>query len=172
MKSVAFCFLLFTFAFTNCEPVVYDEARGEKYLVVGIYDGDSIIVVDRNKKQERVRLATIDAPENGQAFGKASKQSLSELIYSKQVQVVAKNRDRYGRMVGEVYINGTNANVEQLQRGMAWHYRRHAREQNRAERKIYEEAERAARVRKAGLWKDENPTPPWDYRKDNPRNDR
>ena len=172
MKLIALSILLFTFAFSNCEPIVYDEARGEKFLVVGISDGDSIVVVDENKKRERVRLATIDAPENGQAFGKASKQSLSQMIYKKHVQVIVKNRDRYGRMVGEVYIGELNANVEQLRRGMAWHYRRHAGEQSRADRILYEEVERSARKRKAGLWKDKDPTPPWDYRKENPRNDR
>ena len=161
---------LTAFAFSNCEPVVYDESRGDKYLVVGISDGDSIVVVDKNKKRERVRLATIDAPENGQAFGKPSKQSLSQMIYKKYVQLEIQDRDRYGRIVAQVYIGDLNANVEQLKRGFAWLYVAHARDQSPDDRELYERTAQAARDARRGLWKDENPTPPWDYRKKNPRN--
>lgn len=155
--------------FSYCEPVVYDESRGDKYLVVGISDGDSIRVVDKNNKEERIRLATIDAPENGQAFGKPAKASLSEMIYKKHVQVVGATRDQYGRIIGEVYIGEMNANVEQLRRGFAWHYKRHARQQTRTKAKEYSEVERAAREKRVGLWRDKNPTPPWEYRKRNRR---
>ena len=172
MKYFALTILALSFAFSYCEPIVYDESRGAKYLVVGISDGDSIVVVSEDKKQERVRLATIDAPENGQAFGKAAKQSLSQMIYKRHVQLEVKNRDRYGRIVAQVFIGELNANVEQLRRGYAWHYKRHAREQGREERRLYASTEDAARARKAGLWKDENPTPPWDYRKENEREKR
>ena len=159
--------VLFLFAFSYCEPVVYDESRGKKYLVVGISDGDSIRVVDDQKNEERVRLATIDAPENGQDFGQRSKQSLSQMIYKKHVQIVGGTKDQYGRIIGEVYIGELNVNVEQLRRGFAWYYRRHAKQQTASQRKEYSAVEKSARERKAGLWKDKNPTPPWDYRKRN-----
>jgi len=170
MKIFAFTVLLFSVAFSNCEPIVNDESRGDRYLVVGISDGDSIVVVDKNKKRERVRLATIDAPENGQAFGKPSKQSLSEMIYKKHVRLEIQERDRYGRIVAQVYIGELNASVEQLKRGFAWHYVAHARDQDPVDRELYKRTAHAARVARRGLWKDENPTPPWDYRKKNPRN--
>ena len=66
-------------------------------------------------------------------------------------------------------IGELNANVEQLRRGFAWHYKRHAREQPIAKRQLYASVERSARERKEGLWKDKNPTPPWEYRKRNRR---
>ena len=164
-----FLIVLLLISFSYCEPVVYDESRGKKYLVVGISDGDSIRVVDENNREERVRLATIDAPENGQAFGKPAKASLSQMIYKKHVQIVGAKRDQYGRIIGEVYIGGLNANVEQLRRGFAWHYKRHQKQQNAAQRKEYSEVEKSAKERRAGLWKDKNPTPPWEYRKRNRR---
>ena len=84
----------FTLAFSNCEPVKYAESQNSqdkevlRARVVGISDGDSMVVLVDGNKQERVRLATIDAPENHQNFGKPSKQSLSGLIYKKDVRIV------------------------------------------------------------------------------------
>lgn len=164
-----FALALLVLAFSYCEPIEYDDSRGEKYLVVGISDGDSLTILDKNNKRERVRLATIDAPENGQAFGKPAKASLSQMIYKRYVQVVGAKRDQYGRIIGEVYIGELNANVEQLRRGYAWHYKRHANQQTRSQAKEYSDVENAARMRKAGLWRDKNPTPPWEYRKRNRR---
>jgi endonuclease YncB( thermonuclease family) len=188
MKYFALTFLLFTLAFSNCEPVEYAEKQepAEKESkqkpktepaddstiarVVGISDGDSIVVLVDGNVRKRVRLATIDAPENHQAFGRPSKRSLSDLIYNKEIRIVEVDRDQYGRIVGEVFIDDTNVNLEQLRRGFAWHYKAHARQQKREQRKKYEIAENEARSNQIGLWKDKNPTPPWDYRKKNPRN--
>jgi len=52
------------------------------------------------------RLAEIDAPEKRQPYGQRSKQSLSELVYGKQVKMNQQDRDRYGRVVGRVYAGG------------------------------------------------------------------
>ena len=49
--------------------------------VVGVADGDTITVLDGDKVQHKIRLAGIDAPENKQAFGNRSKESLSALAF-------------------------------------------------------------------------------------------
>ncbi len=176
--------ILFVFlAFSNCEPVKYAEksepkqsketteskplSKSDEFTarVVGVSDGDSIVVLTNGNKRERVRLATIDAPENHQAFGKPSKQSLSDLIYNKEIRIVEVDKDQYGRIVGEVFIGDTNVNLEQLRRGFAWHYKAHARQQTEQLREEYASAENNARSKKTGLWRDANPMPPWDYRK-------
>lgn len=165
----AFLVLCFAFLFfSNCEPVVTENAP--KAVVVGISDGDSMVVLENGKTRKRVRLATIDAPENGQDFGAAAKKNLSDLIYKKEVRIVPKTTDQYGRTIAEVFVGETNVNVEQLRKGFAWYYRAHKDQQSRSEREAYETAESLAKKERAGLWQDPNPTPPWNYRKSHPRN--
>lgn len=55
--------------------------------VVGISDGDTITVLDSSNTQHKVRLAGIDAPEKGQAFGQRSKEHLSDLVFGKAVRL-------------------------------------------------------------------------------------
>jgi endonuclease YncB( thermonuclease family) len=134
-------------------------------LVVAVADGDTVTVLDADKVQHKIRLAGIDAPEKKQDFGQRSKQSLSDLVFSKTVAVETDKKDRYGREIGKVLVNGVDANLEQVQRGFAWHYKAYEREQSANDRKLYDFAESEARAAKSGLWRDAEPVPPWDYRK-------
>ena len=68
--------------------------------VVGISDGDTLTILDSDRRQHKVRLAGIDAPEKSQAFGQASKVSLSEQAFGRDVVVVWDKQDRYGRIIG------------------------------------------------------------------------
>ncbi len=133
--------------------------------VVGVADGDTVTVLDAGKVQHKIRLAGIDAPEMKQDFGQRSKQSLSNLVFSKTVTVETDKKDRYGREIGKVLVNGMDANLEQVQRGFAWHYKAYEREQSANDRKLYDFAESEARAAKRGLWRDTEPMPPWDYRR-------
>lgn len=92
--------------------------------VVGVADGDTITVLDITNTQHKIRLAGIDAPEKKQAFGQVSKKSLSDLVFDKQVNIDWTKHDRYGRIVGKVLINGVDANLEQVKRGLAWFYKK------------------------------------------------
>ena len=91
-------------------------------------DGDTISVLDSSKGLTKVRLHQIDAPEKRQDFGQRSKQSLSDLVYGKHVRIEIADMDRYGRTVGKVWVNGKDANLEQVKRGMAWVYTKYASE--------------------------------------------
>jgi len=133
--------------------------------VVSIADGDTLTVLDASDTQHRIRLSGIDAPESRQAFGTRSRQHLADLDFSKVVTVEYDKRDRYGRTLGKVLIDGRDANLEQIKSGMAWHYKYYENEQPPQDRKTYAEAEREARAAKRGLWVDPNPTPPWDFRR-------
>ena len=133
--------------------------------VVGVADGDTITVLDATNTQHKIRLQGIDAPEKAQAFGQKSKQSLHQLVHSKQVTVDFDKKDKYGRTVGKVVLNGTDICLEQIKLGMAWHYKQYASEQTTVDREIYAKAELAARSDAIGLWKDKNSMPPWDFRK-------
>jgi endonuclease YncB( thermonuclease family) len=131
--------------------------------VVGVADGDTITVLDGDKVQHKIRLAGIDAPEKKQPFGNRSKESLSELTY-KTVTVETDKRDKYGRQVGKVLVNGQDVNLVQVERGMAWFYRQYQREQSPNDRRLYEAAEDAAKADRRGLWHDAGPVPPWEFR--------
>ena len=89
--------------------------------VVGIADGDTATVLDAEKHQHKIRLAGIDAPDKAQAFGQASKMSLSDMIFGREVVVTWGKPDRYGRIIGKISANQTDVCLEQVRRGMAWH---------------------------------------------------
>lgn len=132
--------------------------------VVGVADGDTITVLDSTNTQHKIRLSGIDAPEKKQAYGQRSKESLSALVFDKPVTVETNKRDRYGREVGKVLVNGMDANLEQVTRGFAWHYKAYEREQPENDRKLYAFAESEAKAARRGLWADANPVQPWDFR--------
>jgi len=134
--------------------------------VVSIADGDTVTVLDSSNTQWKVRLMGIDAPEKRMPFGQKSKEHLSDLVFNKQVAVNYSKQDRYGRTVGKIIINGIDANLEQVKAGMAWHYKQYQKEQSPDERGSYAEAEEQARAGRKGLWVDAEPTPPWDWRKE------
>lgn len=127
--------------------------------VVGVSDGDTLTVLDDTNTQYKVRLAEIDAPEKAQAFGQASKKSLSDICYNKQAVVNFNEKDRYGRIVGKVECEGINANKSQLGRGLAWVYLKYNKDPHNIELQHY------ARVNKKGLWIDSYQVEPWNFRK-------
>jgi micrococcal nuclease len=127
--------------------------------VVGISDGDTFKLLVEGNQTARVRLYGVDAPEKGQDYGTQAKQQLSELIFSKRVEVEQKDMDRYGRVVGVVFVEGRNVNEEMLRTGYVWHYTDYDRSEEWAQ------LQREAQRRKIGLWSHPGPTPPWQWRK-------
>ena len=99
-----------------------------------VADGDTLTLVtvgsapraDRipAATQHKIRLYGIDAPESHQAFGQKSKHHLSSLVFGKDVRVAYKSRDKYGRILGTVYVDGKDVNLEMIRAGLAWHYKR------------------------------------------------
>lgn len=94
--------------------------------VIGISDGDTITILV-NKKQHRIRLHGIEAPEKRQAYGKRAKQFTSDMVFGDTVTVITHGEDRYGRIVGEVILeDGRNLNRALVTSGLAWWYRKYA----------------------------------------------
>lgn len=133
--------------------------------VVAVADGDTLTVLDPQHVTHKIRLIGIDAPEKAQPFGAVSKQHLAELVFQRDVQVQWEKKDRYGRTLGKVLLNGTDVNLRQVMDGMAWWYRHYARDQEPADQARYSEAEARAQHSRIGLWSMEAPVPPWDWRK-------
>jgi endonuclease YncB( thermonuclease family) len=141
---------------------VANELEGR---VVGVMDGDTIDLLTDNKELVRVRLSGIDAPEKRQPFGQAAKGELSDLAYNRRATVDWAKKDRYGRVIGKLFVSGRDANLQMVQRGLAWHYKTYQKEQPLQDRQAYARAEDDARVRHLGLWIDKEPTAPWDFRR-------
>ena len=102
----------------------------------------------------------IDSPERGQPFNAKAKEFTAALIAGKEIKVAIRNKDRYGRFVCDVYLNdGTYVNAELVKAGYAWHFTRYSDDEALA--RLQEDA----RKNKRGLWQDDNPLPPWEFRK-------
>jgi len=125
--------------------------------VVGVSDGDTITVM-HDGMAEKIRLYGIDCPEKGQAFGKRAKKFTSSMVFGRIVEARPITTDRYGRTIAWIYFDGACLNEELLKVGLAWHYKRYSSEKHLAE------LETEARQKKAGLWRDTYPVPPWDFR--------
>jgi endonuclease YncB( thermonuclease family) len=134
-------------------------AQAEQYRVIGVMDGDTVRVLSRDRQQVKCRLHGVDAPEKNQPWGERSKQSLSDLVFQKLVDVEQVDQDQYGRSVCRIFVNGVDINKVQLQRGMAWWYRRYSKDA------AYAQAENTAKQQRVGLWSEPNPTPPWNFRR-------
>jgi endonuclease YncB( thermonuclease family) len=132
---------------------------------VAVEDGDTIVVLDDGNGTYKIRLQGIDAPEGGQTFGDRSGQSLSDMVFGKQVEIEWSKRDRYRRLVGKVLSDGNDVCLQQIKAGMAWHYKHYQNEQSVEDRELYANAENEARMERLGLWSDENPVPPWRFRR-------
>jgi endonuclease YncB( thermonuclease family) len=125
--------------------------------VVRVADGDTLtLLIDR--KQIKVRLTEIDAPESKQAFGQRSRQSLGDMCAGQDAVVQAAGRDKYGRVLGRVACRGVDANAEQVRRGMAWVFDRYV-----TDRSLYA-LQNEARAAQVGLWAGKSPTAPWTWR--------
>jgi len=133
--------------------------------VIAVTDGDTIKVLEAQNIQYKVRLAGIDAPESKQAYGTRSKTSLSDLVFGKTVTVEFSKHDRYGRVVGKVLYEKADIDLQQVEVGLAWHYKQYAREQSTSDRQLYAAAEDRARAAHLGLWHEPNPVPPWEWRR-------
>ena len=133
-----------------------NEIKGK---VIHISDGDTIHILTAQKEKYKIRLNDIDAPENKQAFGNKSKENLKKYIYNKNVSVYYKTKDKYGRILGTVYLNNQDINLQQIKDGFAWVYKKYSKNI------IYYKAEKEAQNKRKGLWQDKNPIEPWIYRK-------
>ena len=148
LKINTFFVLFFSF-------VLFGFASLENIRVV---DGDTIRArVDG--EEIKIRLVDIDAPEIGQPFGNKSKNFLDKLLYAKKVTLLAEGKDRYGRVLGNVFSDKSNVNAMMVKFGFAWVYEKYAKNSS-----LYDHQNQAKR-KNLGLWSDNDPIAPWVWRK-------
>lgn len=161
MSSVYRLFFVFTFSllFFSCEisgEINRDSLSGH---VVKIIDGDTYDIV-LNRKQTRVRMFGIDAPERGMDYYKVAKEYLGSLCMNQMIRIEVINTDRYGRIVAKSFLSdGRELGAEMIKAGLAWHFKRYSDDESLSQFEII------ARENRIGLWQANNPTPPWNYRK-------
>jgi micrococcal nuclease len=126
--------------------------------VIGVTDGDTIVVLTSDKKQIKIRLEGIDCPESHQDYGERAKQATVKLCFGQDVKVEKSVEDHYGRTLAYIYVGDLCVNKELLSLGMAWHYKQYNKDQELAQ------LETEAREKKVGLWSQTNPSSPWDWR--------
>lgn len=127
--------------------------------ITSVVDGDTFTVL-HGRQQIRVRLDGIDAPEKSQPFSERSREQLSQLL-GRRVTLRVTGQDQYGRKLVEALTpDGRSINQEMVRAGWAWWFRRYA-PRNRA----LEALELEAREARRGLWREEEPTPPWEFRR-------
>ena len=136
-----------------------NPTTGNSGRVVGVHDGDTITVLTAGNVQLKIMLVEIDAPEIKQPFGQQSKQALSALVFGKDVEIRATGKDRYGRTLARVFVDGADVNLAMVKAGMAWRFDKYSKD--RAFLTAQEGAQRARR----GLWADAAPVAPWEWRK-------
>jgi endonuclease YncB( thermonuclease family) len=148
------------------------HATGAPYKMTGkvvrVSDGDTINLLIDNK-QERIRLASIDAPETahgssqpGQPFGEASRKNLANYVAGKTITITCFEKDRYDRHICDIPVDGTTANRLQVEQGFAW-----ANQQAKGKflrDKSLLELEKSARQKKLGLWAEPGAVAPWEWR--------
>ncbi len=142
--------------------------------VVKVSDGDTL-TVDSGGTKLKVRLYGIDAPERekinrksgriskeGQPFGEEAQRALQGKVCRGRVRIDVMDIDRYRRLVSMVWMGNRNINLEMIREGWSWAYRKYLHSAYASE---FMEEEEQARRRRAGLWQDRNPQPPWEFRK-------
>jgi endonuclease YncB( thermonuclease family) len=137
-------------------------------MVKAVYDGDTIVLATREESRLKVRLYGIDAPETqkpdsaGQPYGDVSKRTLMYKIMGRRVSAEIVDIDQYKRAVAVIRYNGRDINRDMVVEGMAWAYRQYLQGPYASE---YVRSEAGARSRRAGLWRESNPQPPWEFRR-------
>ena len=134
---------------------IADSITGQ---AIAVLDGDTFEIRDSANTIQRVRLSLIDAPEKHQDFSSDSKISLTELIQGKAVRVDIAGTGQHGGWIGKVWVDGLDANLEQIKRGMAWILAKPSPDPR------YFDAEKDARMARRGIWSKDGAVPPWEYR--------
>lgn len=149
MMRVASTTLLLTIIgmFGGMQYAIATECR-----VTRVVDADTVIC-DNN----RIRLSDIDAPEKKQKFGKDATECLGGLILNQTIKYDSHKKDQYGRVVARCYVNGVDISHYMVKYGCAWAYM--------TKDKTILGAQQEARDNKIGLWSQDKPIPPWQYRR-------
>jgi micrococcal nuclease len=133
-------------------------AQGQTAKVISIIDGNTIEVSTSANETYRIVLAGIDCPELTQEYGEKAKKFLDRALAGEEVEFQIQGKDRWGNYLAIVTIKGEDPRIDLLKEGLAWTSERNPDPELESYRVIAQEKGK-------GLWKEEDATPPWIYRR-------
>ena len=153
--------LLFSFIFSSSFSPAFAQKIQQKITgkVIKIVDGDTFDLLTDDTVKIRVRLNGIDCPERKQDYYQVCKDALSQYIFGKNVTLITHGKDRWKRIIADIYVRNEWINFKMVKNGYAWHFKKYSKDKKLAG------AEENARKKRIGLWKMNDPVPPWNYRK-------
>ncbi|MBT1077099.1 thermonuclease family protein [Geobacter grbiciae] len=153
--------------FTVCSSTLHaSPLKTLEGTVVKVLDGDTLLLLS-GTRTVKVRLFGLDAPEvrrklrPGQPFGTEAKQALEKKVEGKKISIDVVDVDKNLLVIGMVKTGGRDIDREMIEEGWAWAYRQRLKEPFTSR---YVSAENRARKMRLGLWRQENPQPPWSFR--------
>ena len=138
--------------------VIFVSCSNQKAKVIGIKDGDTIVVLLKNNETQTLRLAEIDCPEKTQEFGIKAKRFTSSQVYGKYIIFSVVSNDKYGRSIAKVYYDNKYLSEELIKSGFAWFYKRYSNN------KKLQVLENEAKRNKIGIWSYKNSIEPYKFR--------
>ena len=156
-------FTILTLVFlVNCTHSNSDKLENHKssyYSISKVIDGDTYHINSHGEKI-KIRMEGIDAPEKGMPYYKESKEFLKRLCLGKKIKFIQSSKDRYGRIIAKTYLDDDRElGQEMIKNGMAWNFKKYSQDTSLARLEI------KAQHKHLGLWKEDNPIAPWEFRK-------
>lgn len=132
------------------EDIGFDRRPSDRFTVVAIVDGDTVELMGG----DRLRLLSIDTPEEGEPFYEEARSFMVQTVLGKQVRIEFANvrRDRYGRLLGYLYIDSLLINEEIVERGLGNVYLFRDTDMGRSETLRILQAQRQAMSERLGIW--------------------
>lgn len=146
----------------QAEPYVPFQVSGTS---IQNHDGDTFRLQTQDRGVLVVRFSGSDTPETGQAYWRAARNTLRDILAGQETTISCYKLDRHGRNVCHVTVGTADVGIEMVRRGMAWYAFQYASELTESQRLNYKAAEHFAQEKGFGLWSMPNPQPPWDCRK-------
>lgn len=141
---------LFVIFFRLAEDVGEDFKEIDRFMVIEVIDGDTV----RLRGGDKLRLANIDTPEKGGLFYEEATQFLEKLVLGKTIQIefAYKRRDKYGRLLGYMYVDSVFIGREILKNGLGYILLFRKSDYDRPQVRTLLSAQRQAMKKKVGLW--------------------
>jgi micrococcal nuclease len=147
IATAATAFILFRF---NQQTSKEDKKPVDRFTVVKVLDGDTVDF----SGGDRLRLMGIDTPERGEPYHDEAVEFLSNAALGKSTSLEygSERRDKYGRLLGYLFVDSQFVNEEILANGLAYVYIFKETDKKSNEMKRLISAQRDAIERKLGLW--------------------
>ncbi len=145
-----------------CLPLLAHAATLQAQ-VIEVESGNTLVVTSK-KRALRIRLKAVAPPEVNQPFSEAAREHLKTLVIDKVVALEYTHLED-GYLHARVILNGIDIGSQMLRDGVAWYDHAGDFGLKEVDRNLSAQWEQAARNEKRGLWQEQSPVAPWEYRR-------